>query len=110
MTSWIILASLSALISFADAPQEPVTDWSAVDAYMESRRDFGRIPGVALAVVRDNKVIYLRGYGDAAPGGPPVTPQTPFVLGSVSKAFTALAVMQLVESGQVDLDQSVVRY
>jgi len=112
MISWLLPLSLSAIAAFADVPQEPPpADWQqAVDAYMESRREFGRIPGVALAVVRDGKAVYLQGYGSSGPGGPPVTPQTPFVLGSVSKAFTALAVVQLAEDGQIDLDQPVVRY
>ncbi|MCB0123898.1 MAG: beta-lactamase family protein, partial [Caldilineaceae bacterium] len=44
------------------------------------------------------------------PDGRAVTPQTPFVLGSTSKSFTALAVMQLVEAGKIDLDAPVTKY
>jgi len=62
-----------------------------------------RIPGLALGVVQGEHVAYLKGYGFARPGGRPVTPQTPFILGSTSKSFTALAVMQLVDAGQIDL-------
>jgi Beta-lactamase len=46
----------------------------------------------------------------ANPAGQPVTPQTPFILGSSSKSFTALAIMQLVEAGRVRLDAPVQRY
>ncbi len=53
---------------------------------------------------------YLHGYGVADLGGCTMTPQTPMVIGSVSKSFTALAVMQLVEAGQLDLDAPVQRY
>ena len=53
---------------------------------------------------------YLHGYGQAAPDGRAVTPQTPFMIGSVTKSFTALAIMQLVEAGQVELDVPVQTY
>src|SRR5512138_2868748 len=68
------------------------------------------IPGLALGVVRGDKVVYLKGYGIAGPDGRAVTPQTPFILGSSSKSFTALAVMQLVEAGKIDLDAPVTSY
>ena len=68
------------------------------------------IPGLALGVVRGGEVVYLKGYGIAGPDGRAVTPQTPFILGSTSKSFTALAVMQLVEAGKIDLDAPVTSY
>ena len=69
-----------------------------------------RIPGLALAIVRGDQIVYLKGYGRADASGRPVTPQTPFLIGSITKSFTALAVMQLVEAGTVDLDAPVQRY
>jgi CubicO group peptidase (beta-lactamase class C family) len=60
--------------------------------------------------VKSNQILYLRGYGIADPSGRPVTPQTPFRLASVSKTITALAIMQLVEAGKVELDAPVQRY
>jgi CubicO group peptidase (beta-lactamase class C family) len=51
------------------------------------------IPGLALGVVYGDEVVYLQGYGIAGPDGRAVTPQTPYILGSTSKSFTALAVM-----------------
>jgi len=69
-----------------------------------------RIPGLALAIVKDDKVVYLKGYGQADSSGRPVTPQTSFILGSITKSFTALAVMQLVEAGKVELDAPVQKY
>ncbi len=55
-------------------------------------------------IVDGDGVLFAEGFGVAASGGDPVTPQTPFHLASVSKAITALAVMQLVEAGQLDLN------
>src|SRR5450755_3808767 len=72
---------------------------------MTIRRDL-RLPGLAIAIVQDGEVIYSRGFGSAAPGRA-VDARTPFILGSLSKSFTALAVMQLVESGKLRLDDPV---
>ena len=69
-----------------------------------------RIPGLAVAIVKGDQIVYAKGYGQADPAGRPVTPQTPFLIGSNTKPFTALAVMQLVEAGKVELDAPVQRY
>lgn len=87
-----------------------VTDTTAIDAYVVAQMRSMRIPGLALGIVKNNQVIYLRGYGVADPAGRPVTPQTPFIVGSITKSFTALALMQLVEQGKVELDVPVQRY
>jgi CubicO group peptidase (beta-lactamase class C family) len=84
--------------------------FARVDAYvLREMRDI-RAPGGALVIVSGGRVVHARGFGAAAPDGRPVTPSTPFILGSLSKSFTALAVMQLVGSGQIDLDAPVQRY
>jgi len=83
---------------------------ATLDAYIEARMRVARIPGLALGVVRGDRIIYLNGYGVAGPDGRAVTPQTPFILGSTSKSITALAVMQLVEAGTIDLDAPVTTY
>lgn len=85
-------------------------DSKAIDAYIESKMRWPRIPGLAVAIVKGDRIVYLKGFGQADPSGRPVTPQTPFIIGSVTKSFTALAVMQLVEAGKVDLDSSVQKY
>jgi CubicO group peptidase (beta-lactamase class C family) len=85
-------------------------DQDRIDAYIHSRMRIANIPGLALGVVYGDEVVYLQGYGIAAPDGRAVTPQTPFILGSTSKSLTALAVMQLVEAGKIDLDAPVTEY
>src|SRR5690349_8572586 len=84
--------------------------FAAVDAYVADRMRAARIPGLALVIVEGDRLVYARGYGRADPSGRPVTPSTPFILGSIAKPFTALAVMQLVEAGKVELDAPVQRY
>jgi CubicO group peptidase (beta-lactamase class C family) len=68
-----------------------------------------RIPGVEAAVAKDDKIIYSKGFGKT-PEGTDVTADTPMYIGSVSKSFTALAVMQLVEKGKIKLDSLVIDY
>lgn len=67
-------------------------------------------PGGSLAVVSDERILRSQGFGEADGSGTPVTAGTPFLLGSTTKSFTALAVMQLVERGEVELDAPVRDY
>ena len=85
-------------------------DFAAIDKFIESEMQAQRIPGLAVGIVKGDQIVYLKGYGIADPSGRAVTPQTPFIIGSLSKSFTALAVMQLVEAGKIELDAPVQRY
>jgi CubicO group peptidase (beta-lactamase class C family) len=91
-------------VTFDDASFEEI------DAYIERQMDRLNIPGVSLAIVEGDQIVHLRGFGRARPGGEAPTPQTPFFIGSTTKSFTALAVVQLVEAGKVELDAPVQRY
>jgi CubicO group peptidase (beta-lactamase class C family) len=81
-----------------------------VDAFVRQQMERHGLPGLALALVDGEQIIFMKGYGKADQTGRPITPQTPFILASVSKPLTAVAVMQLVESGKVDLDAPAQRY
>ncbi len=90
--------------------QTPSTDrFHAVDAYVERVMRADRTPGVAVVIVHGDTVVHVRGYGVDGYGRP-VSDTTGFVLGSMSKAFTAMAIMQLVERGLVDLDAPAQKY
>jgi len=84
-------------------------DLQAIDSFLQTQVKANRIPGLAVAIVQGDQVIFARGYGEAAPGEP-VMPQTQFYIGSVTKSFTALAVMQLIEQGKLELDAPVQKY
>ncbi|MEP6506895.1 MAG: serine hydrolase domain-containing protein [Gemmatimonadales bacterium] len=84
-------------------------DIPAIERYIAQQMQRNRIPGVAIAIVSNDSVVYARGFGTDG-FGTSVTERTGFVLGSMSKSFTALAVMQLVERNLVQLDASVQRY
>jgi CubicO group peptidase (beta-lactamase class C family) len=85
-------------------------DFKVVDHYIAGHMSENGLPGLALVIVEGDQIVYAKGYGVADPTGRAVTPQTPFLIGSSSKAFTAMAVMQLVEAGTVDLDSPVQAY
>jgi CubicO group peptidase (beta-lactamase class C family) len=87
-----------------------VTSYDAMDAYIEEQMRRLNIPGGSLAIVEGDRIVHYRGFGRARPGGEPPVPQTPFFIGSLTKSITALAVMQLVEAGKVELDAPVQRY
>jgi CubicO group peptidase (beta-lactamase class C family) len=103
-----LLALVTATTTTAQSNDNNV-DFSAIDRFMNDQLAAQRIPGASLVITHDGEVVHLRGYGEARPGEP-VTPQTQFFIGSVSKSFTALAVMQLVEQGRVELDAPVQTY
>ena len=85
-------------------------DFAQIDAYVNAQMQDARIPGLALGIIHGDQVAHLHGFGAADSTGRAVTPQTPFLLGSTTKSFTALAIMQLVEAGKIELDAPVQRY
>lgn len=84
-------------------------DLAAVDRVVSDGLAATSIPGAAIALTRGTQVIHLRGYGHDATGAP-VTEHTRFRVASVSKSFTSLAVLQLVDAGQLSLDDPVVAH
>lgn len=94
----------------ASGTQQAEPDFAAIDAYVMTQRNNLGIPGLALGIVQGDQVVHLQGFGVADSSGRAVTPQTPFYIGSVTKGFTALAVLQLVEAGKIELDAPVRTY
>ena len=86
-------------VVLADAP--PVTHTLAD----EMRRL--HVPGVSIALIRDGKIAWARGFGVAWEGGPAVTPDTLFQAASISKPVTAMAALRLAEQGRFDLDAGI---
>ncbi|WP_436763088.1 serine hydrolase domain-containing protein [Streptosporangium sp. V21-05] len=114
--------SSSAPVSFASASFVPVSFVPAslagtspvareigpasVDRFVNAYREATGLPGVAVAVTKGDEVVHVAGYGRTS-SGEPVTADTPMAIASLSKSFTSLAVMQLVEKGVVGLDDPV---
>ncbi|MFC3520978.1 serine hydrolase domain-containing protein [Streptomonospora nanhaiensis] len=82
---------------------------AAIDTVVQEYREARGVPGVAVAVTRGGRTVHAAGYG-TTPSGEAVTADTPMAVASVSKSFTAAAVLQLVEAGEVDLDRPVAAY
>ena len=81
---------------------EPFIEW-----HMENKD----IPAVSIALVDDQEIVWARGFGYADPGdSTPATAHTVYRVGSVSKLFNDMAVMQLVERGELELDTPVTTY
>ncbi len=101
----MLLAALLAGTSAAVAAPDPVHDF--VTAYIARNQ----IPGVALMVRRQGRIVRAEGYGMAnLEHRVPVKPETVFQSGSIGKQFTAMAVMTLVEEHKVALDDPVSKY
>ena len=83
-----------------------------VDEYFAEKMDEEKVPGVAVVVVKDGKIYFQQGYGyaDVDKKIPVVPDKTLFRVASISKLFTATAIMQLVEQGKINLKNPVNDY
>ncbi|WP_339272562.1 serine hydrolase domain-containing protein [Paenibacillus sp. FSL W8-0426] len=80
-----------------------------IDEYMNRSMKANHIKAASLSIVKDDEVYYAKGYGTFA-DGQSVTDDTHFPIASLSKSFTALAVLQLADHGQIDLDAAYDSY
>jgi CubicO group peptidase (beta-lactamase class C family) len=104
---WILCTNLFP----TGAVAQPSFDTAELDAFVTQMMADYNVPGVGLAVIENGDISYLRGYGvrDVTTGAL-VTPDTQFAIGSVTKSFTSLGMMVLVDEGLVDLDAPVTTY
>lgn len=109
MLLMLLILALVAPVAHAATDPSAGPDLAAIDAFVEDRMRRHGIPGIALAVVRGGEVIHARGFGQDGRGHP-VTADTPMYIGSVSKSFTGLAIMQLVAQGRIDRGAPVRTY
>jgi CubicO group peptidase (beta-lactamase class C family) len=101
---------LSLTTFFSPSPAQPSSPGD-IGAYVEKVRKQFQVPGVALAIVKDGKVVAARGYGLRTLGtSDGVDSKTLFGIASNTKAFTATALALLVEEGKLEWDVPVIRY
>ncbi|MGH9379070.1 MAG: serine hydrolase [Thermoanaerobaculia bacterium] len=87
----LLLVPLTMLVPRAPVHAQEV-DLDRLDARIESERTASSIPGLAIAIVKDDRVVLAKGYGlQSAEGTEPVDAHTLFAIGSTTKAFTATA-------------------
>lgn len=84
-------------------------DTSAVDEYVTAYIEKNGLPGAAIVIVKDGKILYEKGYGHDS-NGEPLTAKSKIGLASGTKPFTAFAVLQMVDEGLIKLDAPVVHY
>jgi len=113
MRRLVAIASLAVALVASSSPvaaqqREP---FPGFDAYVKSVLAAWKVPGVSIAIVRNDSIVFAKGYGVREIGKPtPVDERTMFAIGSSSKAFTAAAVAMLVDSGKVRLDEPATAY
>jgi len=89
----------------------PAADLPAADDLMLRLMSMDNVSGVALALIRDGRIVLEKGYGfRGLESHARVTTATLFNIGSISKSFTALGIAQLVDQQQVELDTPVIKY
>ncbi len=89
----------------------PAAKGDVIDSYIETQMRALHIPGVSLAVVRDGRIVKAKGYGLAnIEANFAAAPKTVYEIGSLTKQFTAAAVMMLVEEGKISLDDKIPKY
>ncbi|HEX7332842.1 MAG TPA: serine hydrolase domain-containing protein [Pyrinomonadaceae bacterium] len=104
-------ASLALILLLSTACLAQDSFATRIDDYIRTEMQSQQIPGVALAIVKDGKVVLARGYGLAnVEHQVPVKPETIFQSGSTGKQFTATAVMLLVEEGKLNLEDKITKY
>ncbi|WP_336214561.1 serine hydrolase domain-containing protein [Nonomuraea sp. LPB2021202275-12-8] len=103
----LALGTTTAASASAKAP-EPLST-ATIDGYMRDYAERTRLPGALVAVTRGDRIVHVAGYGHTA-DGEAITEDTPMPLASLSKSFTALAVLHLAEQGEIGLDAPVRTY
>ena len=107
----LVAPALACSQSIVTTSAQAASAYPAVDEFIEKQMQEAGIPGVAVAVVQNGKIIYLKGFGVTSLSNPkPVTPQTVFDLASSSKSFTAMGTLILEDAGLIDIDQPLQKY
>ena len=98
------------VLTFVDSAlaQSPTAPPADLDAYVASSMKTFDVPGIAVAIVKDGKIVVAKGYGIRKLGDPtPVDEFTMFGIGSNTKAFTTSALATLVDAGKLSWDDPV---
>ena len=108
MYSALLFCSASSLSLFHSSGLAETIDSPAIDRLAEAALKTWHVPGLAVGIVRNDHVIYLKGFGVKRLGSPdPVTPDTLFPIASCTKAFTTTAMAMLTDEGKLAWDDPV---
>src|ERR1700722_2149490 len=106
-----VLVSLPSLVTRAASPSAPPISPAAIDATVARAMKAFQVPGMAVGIIKDGKLLYAKGYGVRELGKPnTVDADTLFQIGSNTKAFTAAALGLLVDEGKISWNDKVIDY
>jgi CubicO group peptidase (beta-lactamase class C family) len=106
-----LLVATLAPIGARPATAQQREPWSGYDAYVNAALATWKVPGTAIAIIRNDSIIYAKGYGLREIGkNEPVSERTLFAIGSSSKAFTAASIAMLVDEGKVRWDDPATKH
>src|SRR4051812_29487414 len=106
----VVVLSLNLLTAFAQK-KPTAKQLQEFNAYVEAVRKEWEVPGLAITVVKDNQVIFKKGYGVRELGKPePVDTQTLFACASTTKAMTVALMGMLVDEGKISWNDPVYKY
>lgn len=111
MRRLVLVALFVPAIAFAQPPARYAEAVKTLEGLIERERRDAGIPGLSVVVAEDQAVVWAKGFGHADLAKTrPATPDTVYRVGSVSKLFTDIAVMQLAEEDKLNLDNPVIKY
>ena len=92
--------------------KEPLSDaLQYIDTWLEAQQAYDRLPGISVAIVRDQELVWAKGYGFAdVKKKIPATAETVYSICSITKLFTSVAIMQLYDQGKLRLDDSLTTF
>jgi len=106
----ILLVFISTFPALSEEQEKP--DFSEairlIDTWLEAQRDYDHLPGISVAIVTDQEILWSKGYGMAdLEKEVPASPDTIYSICSISKLFTSVAIMQLRDTGKLRLEDLV---
>jgi len=102
--TFILCAALLAACTLPTRAEGAADTFAGIGAYLQRAVRNSHIPGLAVTIVNSDSILYSGCYGNCG------STEEPFILGSVSKSFTALCVMRLAEAGALDIDAQLSQY
>lgn len=107
----LLSPALGRAADFLEQHQEVRDAITLLDLWIDEQRLYHQIPGIAIGIVYDQELIWSRGYGFSdLDERTPMTPSTLLRIGSVTKVFTATAILQLRDRGRLALDDPITRH
>lgn len=107
----ILMSKLFSLIIIFSLSINVFSQNDSIDTYIESQMALRKIPGLQLAIVKNNEIVKTKSYGLAnIEDAIAVDDETVFSINSITKAFVGVTVMQLVEQGKLDINAEISNY